>query len=130
MSYLEQSTRYVPYTDRPDGRWKYAVPTELATADQSLHSDFSETLDRAFETYARWIEPMQAHFRALYPKPDADSDGVYRSAIRAKALDALRGLLPAQPGPTSDCTGPGRPTKPYSCGCDPWNSRRLAMCPP
>ena len=22
MAYLEQSTRYVPYTDRPDGRWK------------------------------------------------------------------------------------------------------------
>src|SRR5215468_1296073 len=26
MAYLEQSTRYVPYTDRPDGRWKYRVP--------------------------------------------------------------------------------------------------------
>src|SRR6188472_4349384 len=23
MAYLEQSTRYVPYTDRPGGRWKY-----------------------------------------------------------------------------------------------------------
>src|SRR5438034_8460446 len=29
MAYLEQSTRYVPYTDRPDGRWKYHVPIEL-----------------------------------------------------------------------------------------------------
>ena len=29
MSYLEQSTRYVPYTDRPGGRWKYVVPAEL-----------------------------------------------------------------------------------------------------
>src|SRR4029077_12459257 len=29
MAYLEQSTRYVPYTDRPDGRWKYHVPSEL-----------------------------------------------------------------------------------------------------
>ena len=28
MAYLEQSTRYVPYTDRPDGRWKYHVPAE------------------------------------------------------------------------------------------------------
>src|SRR5439155_506946 len=24
MAYLEQSTRYVPYTDRPDGRWRAA----------------------------------------------------------------------------------------------------------
>src|SRR6184192_4357033 len=23
MAYLEQSTRYVPYTDRPNGQWKY-----------------------------------------------------------------------------------------------------------
>ena len=95
MSYLEQSTRYVPYTDRPDGRWKYAVPGELTSADQLLLSTFSETLDRAFETYARWIEPVQIHFSSLYPKSADDSDGVYRSAIRAKALDALRGLLPA-----------------------------------
>src|SRR5437879_7021401 len=29
MAYLEQSTRYVPYTDRPNGRWKYHVPSEL-----------------------------------------------------------------------------------------------------
>ena len=95
MSYLEQSTRYVPYTDRPDGRWKYAVPGELTSADQALLSTFTETLDLAFETYARWIEPVQTHFSSLYPKSANDSDGVYRSAIRAKALDALRGLLPA-----------------------------------
>src|SRR5258708_2482873 len=29
MAYLEQSTRYVPYTDRPNGRWKYHVPAEV-----------------------------------------------------------------------------------------------------
>src|SRR5580704_15160606 len=29
MAYLEQSTRYVPYTARPDGRWKYHVPAEI-----------------------------------------------------------------------------------------------------
>ncbi|HEV8310243.1 MAG TPA: thymidylate synthase, partial [Methylomirabilota bacterium] len=26
MAYLEQSTRYIPYTDRPGGRWRYHVP--------------------------------------------------------------------------------------------------------
>src|ERR687891_1091521 len=25
-AYLEQSTRYVPYDDRPGGRWRYLVP--------------------------------------------------------------------------------------------------------
>ena len=29
MAYLEQSTRYVPYADRPGGRWRYHVPAEV-----------------------------------------------------------------------------------------------------
>jgi thymidylate synthase ThyX len=93
MAYLEQSTRYVPYTDRPDGRWKYHVPFELEGTP--LKDLFVRTLDHAFETYARWIPAMEAHFRVKYPKSPEDSDGVYKSVIRAKALDTLRGLLPA-----------------------------------
>jgi thymidylate synthase ThyX len=94
MAYLEQSTRYVPYTDRTlAGRWKYHVPAELDT--HPLRAAYVRALDGAFEAYARWIEPMQAHFRAKYPKAAGDSDGVHRAAIRAKALDTLRGLLPA-----------------------------------
>ncbi len=93
MAYLEQSTRYVPYTDRPDGRWKYHVPAELGRSP--LRDAFIRTLDHAFETYARWIPAMDTHFRAKYPKSPEDSDAVYKSVIRAKALDTLRGLLPA-----------------------------------
>src|SRR5579863_5015705 len=29
MAYLEQSTRYIPYTDRLGGTWRYLVPAEL-----------------------------------------------------------------------------------------------------
>ena len=93
MAYLEQSTRYVPYTDKPGGRWKYHVPKELAGTP--LLTRYTAALDSTFETYARWYEPMQDHFRARFPKDPADSDAVYRAAIRAKALDTLRGLLPA-----------------------------------
>ena len=93
MAYLEQSTRYVPYTDRPHGRWKYHVPSEVEATP--LAAQFVETLDVAFETYTRWIPAMEAHYRAKYPKAAEDSEGVYRSVIRAKALDTLRGLLPA-----------------------------------
>src|SRR6185369_4120142 len=57
MAYLEQSTRYVPYTDRPNGRWKYHVPTELDGSP--LRQAFTRTLDRAFATYARWIPAME-----------------------------------------------------------------------
>lgn len=93
MAYLEQSTRYIPYTERTDGRWRYHVPAELE--GHPLRAALVETLDRAFETYARWIDPMRAWFERKYPKTPADSDGVYRAAIRAKALDTVRGLLPA-----------------------------------
>jgi thymidylate synthase ThyX len=93
MSYLEQSTRYVPYTDRPNGRWKYHVPAEIAGSP--LAAEYEEAMDFAFETYARWLPAMEAHFRARHPKDPQDSDSVHRSAIRAKALDTLRGLLPA-----------------------------------
>ena len=93
MAYLEQSTRYVPYTDRPAGRWKYRIPPELERSP--LRDAFVRTLDRAFDTYTRWIPAMEAHFRAKYPKSPDDPDAVYRSVIRAKALDTLRGLLPA-----------------------------------
>src|SRR5437773_2448661 len=96
MAYLEQSTRYIPYTDRPDGRWKYHVPAELD--GHALRPRYVETLDRAFETYARWIEPMRAHWAARLPKPARDSDAAWRATIRAKALDSLRGLLPAPRG--------------------------------
>lgn len=50
MAYLEQSTRYVPYTDRPNGRWKYHIPVELAATD--LGARYEQVLNEAFETYA------------------------------------------------------------------------------
>jgi thymidylate synthase ThyX len=93
MAYLEQSTRYVPYTGRPDGRWKYHVPAELDGSP--LRAAFIRTLDLAFDTYASLIPAMEAHFRAKYPQSPEDSDAVYKSVVRAKALDTLRGLLPA-----------------------------------
>jgi thymidylate synthase ThyX len=94
MAYLEQSTRYIAYTQQREGRWRYHVPSELDERP-SLRAKYVTTLDQAFAVYARWIEPMQAHFRTRVPKAPEDSDAVYRSAIRAKALDTLRGLLPA-----------------------------------
>src|SRR4030095_2931952 len=43
MAYLEQSTRYIPYTDRRGGRWRYFVPAELD--GHPLRDRFVETLD-------------------------------------------------------------------------------------
>ena len=92
MAYLEQSTRYVPYTDKLHGRWRYHVPAEVEGA---LRDRYVKTMDAAFETYASLIDGMQVHFAARYPRSAQDSEGVHRAAVRAKALDTLRGMLPA-----------------------------------
>ena len=92
MAYLEQSTRYVPYTDKLHGRWRYHVPDEVTGA---LRDRYTAVMDDAFALYAKWIPAMQEHFERRYPKSPGDSDGVHRAAIRAKALDTLRGMLPA-----------------------------------
>src|SRR5438067_3843509 len=89
MAYLEQSTRYVPYTDKLHGRWRYHVPAEL---QGSLRDRYVATLDAGFETYASLIDGMQKHFAARFPRSPQDSESVHRAAIRAKALDTVRGL--------------------------------------
>src|SRR6267143_3179952 len=92
MAYLEQSTRYIPYTDQPGGRYRYHVPAEL---QGSLRERYVATLDRAFDTYRACLPRLRDFFTARFPKGAGDSEPVYRMTIRAKALDTLRGLLPA-----------------------------------
>src|SRR5436190_6231653 len=93
MAYLEQSTRYIPYTERRGDLWRFIVPAELD--NHPLRGEYIATMNATFEIYAKWIPVMQAWFEARYPKQPGDSDAVHRAAIRAKALDTLRGLLPA-----------------------------------
>jgi thymidylate synthase ThyX len=92
MAYLEQSTRYVAYDDRPGGRYRYHIPVELPDA---LRERYVASLDAAFDTYAAWLPRMQEFFASSHPNVSGESEGVYRASVRAKALDTLRGLLPA-----------------------------------
>ena len=92
MAYLEQSTRYIPYDDRPDGRWRYHVPSELTG---SLRDRYVTAQDAAFVTYAAWLPRMREFFSAKFPRGAGEPEAPYRMTIRAKALDTLRGLLPA-----------------------------------
>ncbi|MFS8084827.1 MAG: FAD-dependent thymidylate synthase, partial [Acidobacteriota bacterium] len=91
-SYLEQSTRYVAYNDRVNGRWKYHVPAELSG---NLRERYCRVLDEAFTTYSLWIQRMEDYFRLRYPRDNGTPISAYNRTIRAKALDTLRGLLPA-----------------------------------
>src|SRR6058998_969157 len=92
MAYLEQSTRYIPYDDRPGGRYRYHVPAEL---DDALRQRYVAVLDRCFDRYHDWLPKLRAFFEAEFPRDPAETEGVYRMTIRAKALDTLRGMLPA-----------------------------------
>src|ERR1035441_10894467 len=52
-------------------------------------------MDRVFDPYGELLPTVQASVAARFPQQTGDSDFVYRQAVKAKALDALRGLLPA-----------------------------------
>ena len=96
MAYLEQSTRYIPYTQRDGGRWRYVVAgrARRLAAARALRR---RLLDRCFETYARLARPAAiAHFEQRLPRAEGvGAGGAHQATVRAQALDALRGLLPA-----------------------------------
>ncbi len=80
--------------------WKANAAAALGTCRYKINFDkkpeqAARDMDRLFEGYAELLAGMQDHFRRLVPKAPQDSDFVYRSAIKAKALDAVRGVLPA-----------------------------------
>src|SRR5438309_1606546 len=93
MAYLEQSTRYIPYDDRLGGRYRYYRDPDILGS--ALGTRYVGDLDRLFDIYAEALPVMQEWVRARYPKDLSDSDFVYRQSVKAKALDALRGILPA-----------------------------------
>jgi len=92
-AYLEQSTRYMRYDDKPGDRWRATVPPEIAGTQ--LEPEFQSYLDVVFQTYGRMFDPMVSWFEARFPQEPGDSDFVYRSTITAKTCDTLRVLLPA-----------------------------------
>lgn len=93
MSYLEQSTRYLAYDTRLGGRYRYH--RDPAVVGSRYGARFVGDIDALFDTYRDLVPVLTEHFRQQHPKDPDDSDLVYRQAIRAKAFDALRGLLPA-----------------------------------
>lgn len=92
-SYLEQSTRYIFYDRKLGDRYRYYVPGELLGS--ALEADFRSTMNALFDTYSTLIGRAVPYYESLFPKQDTDSMGVWRSTIRAKACDDLRGMLPA-----------------------------------
>jgi thymidylate synthase ThyX len=88
-AYLEQSTRYIPYDEPlPEGGYRFY-------RDEQLGPEFRSAMDELFAIYSRSLTEVEEWAAVRWPRGEAEPEGAWRRSIRAKALDLLRGLLPA-----------------------------------
>ena len=93
MAYLEQSTRYIAYDQRLAGRYRYYRDPQILAS--TLGTRYVGDMDRMFGAYSSLVPKMQAFFKQNSPRQPGDSDFAYRQAVKARALDSIRGMLPA-----------------------------------
>jgi thymidylate synthase ThyX len=130
LSYLEKSSRYVPFDQKvAGGLYRYQREGRIML---SRHADrYLAACDLAFDTYSKSLPAMtkflqeqepiekfsffdsslqkERQFGSLKEQKDINSaQRIYRVTIRAKALDLLRGLLPASTLTNVGITGNGR----------------------
>jgi thymidylate synthase ThyX len=89
-AYLEQSTRYIPY-DAPIAEglgYRYWRNPELGPR-------YEAAMDSLFGSYSEALPRVMAWAEERFPRAPDQAEGAYRGSIKAKALDLLRGLLPA-----------------------------------
>ncbi len=88
-AYLEQSTRYIAYdAPMPDGGYRYY-------RDARLGPDYEAAMDALFGAYAEALPRVRAWVDETFPRSEGEPEAARRRAVGAKALDLLRGLLPA-----------------------------------
>ncbi len=129
LSYLEKSSRYVAWNKKEKGKYRFYRDSEITNS--RFGDSYEETCNFSFDVYSRNIEPMIKYIREkypiekysfkdskdnkekLFPKLKIESDiksanMIYRGSTKAKALDILRGLLPASTLTNVGITGNGR----------------------
>jgi thymidylate synthase ThyX len=88
-AYLEQSTRYIAYDTQLDGfGYRYH-------RDARFGPEYERALDDLFATYSQLLEGVSAWVEGEFPRSTDESAAAHNRAVRAKALDLVRGLLPA-----------------------------------
>ena len=129
LSYLEKSSRYVTWNKKENGKYRFYRDEKI------MNSKFADTYEDScnfsFDVYSKNIEPMVNYIREKYPiekysfkdsidgkeklfyklKNEEDiksANMIYRGSTKAKALDILRGLLPASTLTNVGITGNGR----------------------
>jgi len=103
---LEKSSRYVWFHKKVNGEYKfYRDPKILGSEFREIFLDINNLL---FDTYSNLVDPMMEHCKKTCPREEGVSDTVYKFTIRAKACDALRGLLPVSTLTNMGVFGNGR----------------------
>ena len=88
-AYLEQSTRYIAYdAPMPGGGYRYYSDPELGPA-------YQQAMDALFDAYSDALPTVRAWVEETFPRADGEAPAARARAVNAKALDLLRGLLPA-----------------------------------
>jgi thymidylate synthase ThyX len=88
-SYLEQSTRYIAYDSQLDGfGYRYH-------RDPRFGPQYEQAMVNLFQTYTGLLEGMSGWVGEQFPRGDDESAAAHARAVRAKALDLVRGILPA-----------------------------------
>ena len=90
-AYLEQSTRYIPYDqplpDSAGGGYRFY-------RDDELGPEYGQAMEELFGIYSRSLIQVQDWAAERWPRGD-EPEAAWQRSIKAKALDLLRGLLPA-----------------------------------
>ena len=88
-AYLEQSTRYLAYdAPMPGGGYRYWRDAELGPG-------YERAMDGLFDSYAAILPRVEAWAEDCFPRAEGEPEAAHARSIQAKALDLLRGLLPA-----------------------------------
>ncbi len=82
---IEKSTRYVDYSSKVNGKYRYYQDPVLA--DIGLADEYRQAMDNLFETYTALMQEYMVFLKAKYP---AEEDRV----LKTKAFDVLRLILP------------------------------------
>jgi thymidylate synthase ThyX len=93
-AYLEQSTRYIAY-DAPMPGSEPARPGYRYYRDAELGPEYPRAMNDLFATYSAAIPQVLAWAESEFPRAHGEPPSAHARALKAKALDLLRGLLPA-----------------------------------
>jgi thymidylate synthase ThyX len=88
-AYLEQSTRYIAF-DAPVPGLGYRYHREA-----ELGSEYERDMDALFAHYGQALAALGPWVAERFPREPGSSERAHERAVRAKALDLARGLLPA-----------------------------------